>query len=114
MQSLGVLTWGLAVVSLGAVRREVPEGAVEGLGGQEEGGSLQCLEPEPPLPGATLTPISAFRKRGIGHGSGVRSTVEVAWRTTPVGFGVIPSTALADKAAVPAPHPSRRALWAWP
>lgn len=33
----------------GAVKREVPEGAVEGLGGQEEGGSLPCMGPEPLL-----------------------------------------------------------------
>lgn len=40
-----VLTWGLAVVSLGTFKREVPEGAVEGGLGERgsEGGRISAV-----------------------------------------------------------------------
>lgn len=45
MQPLRVLTWGLAVVSLGTFKREVPEGAVEGGLGERgsEGGRISAV-----------------------------------------------------------------------
>lgn len=60
MQLLGVLMWGLAV-SLGAIKRELPEGAVEILAGQEEGGSQPRLRPETTLTEATLPGILETR-----------------------------------------------------